>query len=78
MPRSWLRSVTVSTMKTSWNHESEMYRYATTDDLPDFAEMLTDPEVGRWLWFTPIPPEGIEEFFKHTARKVGMSGEATI
>jgi RimJ/RimL family protein N-acetyltransferase len=50
-------------MKTTWIHGSEKYRYATPDDLPDFVEMLTDPEVGRWLWFTPIPPEGVEEFF---------------
>ena len=25
--------------------------------------MLADPEVGRWLWFTPLSPEMIGEYF---------------
>jgi hypothetical protein len=25
--------------------------------------LLSDPEVGRWLWFTPLPDGAIEEFF---------------
>ena len=50
-------------MKTTWNNGSECYRYATENDLPDFAEMLSDPEVGRWLWFTPAPPEMFKMFF---------------
>ena len=37
--------------------------FATRDDLPRFAEMLSDPEVGRWLWFTPAPREMFEQFF---------------
>ena len=50
-------------MKTTWNNGSENYRYASMDDLPDFAKMLSDPEVGRWLWFTPAPPEMFKMFF---------------
>jgi RimJ/RimL family protein N-acetyltransferase len=50
-------------MTTSWTHETERYRYAGRDDLPAFTELLTDPEVGRWLWFTPIQPAGVEQFF---------------
>lgn len=46
-----------------WRGESETYRLATHDDLPKMIEMLGDPEVGRWLWFTPIPPEGVVEYF---------------
>ncbi|REJ74927.1 MAG: N-acetyltransferase [Acidobacteria bacterium] len=50
------------TAKT-WTHGSERYRYATLDDLGSFATMLADPEVGRWLWFTPIDAEGVAQFF---------------
>ena len=28
------------------------------------ADMLLDPEVGRWLWFTPAPRESYVEFFR--------------
>ena len=50
-------------MNDSWTHQTERYRYATRDDLPAFAELLADPEVGRWLWFTPLPEGGLEGFF---------------
>jgi RimJ/RimL family protein N-acetyltransferase len=50
-------------MKDSWTHETERYRYATREDIPAFVELLSDPEVGRWLWFTPIPPAGVKAFF---------------
>lgn len=50
-------------MSRSFTHETERYRYATRDDLPAFTELLADPEVGRWLWFTPLPAEGVEAFF---------------
>ena len=43
-------------MRDSWTHETERYRYATREDIPAFSELLSDPEVGRWLWFTPILP----------------------
>ena len=46
-------------MKTSWTHETERYRYAERRDIPVFIELLADPEVCRWLWFTPIPAEGV-------------------
>ena len=42
---------------------AESYRFSTREDLPDFAEMLADPEVGRWLWFAPLPEGGAEAFF---------------
>ena len=50
-------------MSDSWTHETERYRYATRDDLAAFTELLSDPEVGRWLWFTPVPAGGVEQFF---------------
>ena len=51
-------------MTTTWDNGAERYRFATFADLADFATMLADPEVGRWLWFTPAPPGMIEMFFK--------------
>ncbi len=50
-------------MADSWIHETERYRYATRDDLPAFAQMLSDPEVGRWLWFTPLPDGAADAYF---------------
>lgn len=50
-------------MNDSWTHETERYRYANREDIPQFTELLSDPEVGRWLWFTPISIDGIGEFF---------------
>ena len=50
-------------MADSWTCETERYRYATRDDLPAFVELLSDPEVGTWLWFTPLPPEAVEAYF---------------
>ena len=50
-------------MNGSWTHESERYRYATREDLPAFVELLSDPEVGQWLWFTPLPAEAVEAYF---------------
>ena len=50
-------------MTGSWTHETERYRYATRADLRAFVELLSDPDVGRWLWFTPIPPDAVGEYF---------------
>ncbi len=50
-------------MKQTWTHTTERYRYATRADFPAFDELLSDPEVGRWLWFTPLPPDGVAQFF---------------
>ena len=50
-------------MKTNWTDGALSYRYATRDDLPLITEMLADPEVGRWLWFTPATAEAIEAYF---------------
>ena len=52
-----------SGMSETWTHETERYRYANREDIPDFTELLSDPEVGRWLWFTPIPVDGVGEYF---------------
>lgn len=46
-----------------WTNDSERYRLSTRADLPDFAAMLNDPEVGKWLWFTPLPEGAAEGFF---------------
>jgi [ribosomal protein S5]-alanine N-acetyltransferase len=46
-----------------WTYETERYRYATRADLADFAALLGDPEVGRWLWFTPLPDGAVDGFF---------------
>lgn len=51
-------------METSWAKGVETYRYATTGDLADFATMLGDPEVARYLWFTPITSETLDGFFR--------------
>jgi len=48
---------------SNWTHGDERYRYSTRADLPDFAAMLADPEVGRWLWFTPLPEGAVDGFF---------------
>ena len=47
-----------------WSYGAERYRHATIRDLPAIVDLLSDPEVGRWLWFTPLPPEGIEAYFR--------------
>ncbi len=46
-----------------WTNGSEVYRFAGAADLAGIQEMLADPEVGRWLWFTPLPPSEVEAFF---------------
>ena len=51
------------THSVTWLTDKECYRLATQADLPAFVEMLCDSEVGRWLWFTPMPPEAVEEDF---------------
>ena len=50
-------------MRDAWTYETERYRYASREDIPAFSELLADPEVGRWLWFTPIPLDGVGEYF---------------
>ena len=52
-----------SRMSDSWTHETERYRYANREDIPAFTELLSDPEVGRWLWFTPISFDAVGEYF---------------
>lgn len=47
----------------TWSDEKLSYRYATRDDLPKVIEMLADPEVGRWLWFTPASAAEVEAYF---------------
>jgi RimJ/RimL family protein N-acetyltransferase len=42
---------------------NERYRLAEDRDLAPIVSMLTDSEVGRWLWFTPGTPEMFETFF---------------
>lgn len=53
----------------SWTNGTERYRFSTIDDLPRFADMLSDPEVGRWLWFTPAPVEMFGQFFRPLIEK---------
>ena len=48
---------------SSWTYATEQYRHATRADIPAFAEMLADPEVGRWLWFTPISADEVAAYF---------------
>jgi len=50
-------------MSDTWTHETERYRYADREDIPAFESLLSDLEVGRWLWFTPIAEGGVAEFF---------------
>jgi len=41
----------------------EHYRLAEERDLVSIVDMLGDPEVGRWLWFTPGTPEFFQQYF---------------
>ena len=50
-------------MSDSWTHETERYRYATREDIPAFTDLLSDHEVGRWLWFTPIALDAVGAYF---------------
>jgi len=50
-------------MTGCWTHETERYRYATREDIPAFIELLSDPDVGQWLWFTPLPADAVEAYF---------------
>lgn len=50
-------------MTDSWTCETERYRLAIRDDIPAVVEMLSDPEVCRWLWFAPLPPDAVEAYF---------------
>ncbi len=51
------------TSTTTWSDGAERYRFAGADDVPRIATMLCDPEVGRWLWFTPGTEEMFEAYF---------------
>ena len=42
----------------------EQYRLAEERDLASIVDMLGDPEVGRWLWFTPGTPEFFQQYFR--------------
>ncbi len=55
-------SMTVSAT-SSWTVGDVRIRFASFDDLAHVVDMLADPEVARWLWFTPAPPEAFEQFF---------------
>lgn len=48
----------------SWTNDRERFSYADMEDAEHIADMLLDPEVGRWLWFTPAPRESYVEFFR--------------
>jgi len=50
-------------MTDVFRNETERYRYAVRAEMPLFVELLSDPEVGRWLWFTPIAPDALASFF---------------
>ncbi len=58
---------------TSWQSGSELIRYTTLADLPHILTMLSDPEVGRWLWFTPAPLEMVESYFTPFIEAQGAS-----
>ena len=47
-----------------WTNGEERYTYAGMADAELIADMLLDPEVGRWLWFTPAPRDSYVEFFR--------------
>jgi hypothetical protein len=42
----------------------EHYRLAEERELTSIVDMLGDPEVGRWLWFTPGTPEFLQQYFR--------------
>lgn len=47
----------------TWLFDTERYRFSDRGDLEAITDMLSDPEVGRWLWFTPLSPEAIATYF---------------
>jgi RimJ/RimL family protein N-acetyltransferase len=47
----------------TWIFDTERYRFSDRGDLPAITDMLSDPHVGRWLWFTPLPAEAIATYF---------------
>ena len=51
-------------LQTRFGSDDERYRYARPTDLPAIADMLGDPEVGRWLWFAPAPRDAYFGFFR--------------
>ena len=51
------------TKNDSWTHGPERYRYSTREDIPEFTALIGDPAVGEWLWFAPLPLEGVTQYF---------------
>jgi RimJ/RimL family protein N-acetyltransferase len=51
-------------LDASWCSGPERYRYTANSDLQPIGAMLSDPEVGRWLWFTPMRPEDAISYFQ--------------
>ena len=48
----------------AWRSGKELYRYVCESDLEPIAAMLSDPEVGRWLWFTPMTKQDAIQYFR--------------
>ena len=46
-----------------WTDGHVVIRYAERRDLVDFAAVLSDLEVARWLWFGPSSPAKVEGYF---------------
>ncbi len=47
-----------------WSSSTERYRYAAERDLASFGAMLSDAEVGRWLWFAPMSADDAIAYFR--------------
>ena len=43
---------------------AETYRFAADTDIASIVAMLVDPDVGRWLWFTPGEPTMFDAYFR--------------
>ncbi len=45
-----------------WDHRLVVH-HATRAELTDLARLLGDPEVCRWLWFGPLEPPAVADYF---------------
>jgi len=67
-----------------WSSGAELYRYAAERDLVSFGAMLSDDEVGRWLWFAPMSAEDAIAYFRpfinqqHESLECGEAADALV
>ena len=45
-----------------WDHRLVL-RYSNREELPDLVRLLGDPVACSWLWFGPLEPAGVNDYF---------------